>query len=108
MFLKTIAGGLRRHIIRKNSPTYKKWVAIELSETDNRQFFVPKGFAHGVLALKDNTEIRYKVDDFYNKETDRSIRFDDPEIGITWGNDNPILSEKDKNAPFLKDSDVNF
>lgn len=94
--------------LRKNSPTYKKWVAVELTEKNMRQLFIPRGFAHGFLALADNTELRYKVDNFYDKESDRSIRFDDPEIDVAWGNKNPILSAKDKNAPFLKESDVNF
>ena len=94
--------------LRKGSPTYKKWVSIELTEANKRQLFVPKDFAHGILMLADNTEIRYKVDDYYDKELDRSIRFDDPEIGIVWGNNNPVLSEKDGDAPFLKNSDGNF
>ena len=94
--------------LRRNSPTYKKWVSVELTEMNRKQLLIPRGFAHGFLALTDNTEIRYKMDNFYDKESDRSIRFDDPEIGIIWGNDNPVLSEKDRNAPVLKDSDINF
>jgi dTDP-4-dehydrorhamnose 3,5-epimerase len=94
--------------LRKNSPTYKQWVATKLTEDNKRQVFIPQGFAHGFLLLEDNSEFHYKVDNHYSKEHDRSIRFDDPEIGIDWGNDNPILSDKDKNAPFLKDCDVNF
>ena len=94
--------------IRKKSPTYKKWVAVELSEENKYQLFVPKGFAHGFIALKDETEILYKVDEFYSKEFDRSIRFDDPEIAVDWGVENPILSEKDMLAPFLSQSDADF
>ncbi len=94
--------------LRKNSPTYKKWVAVELTEKNKKQLLVPRGFAHGFITLTDNTEFQYKLDNYYNKESDRNIRFNDPDIGINWGNENPILSEKDKNAPFLKDSDVNF
>lgn len=94
--------------IRKQSPTYKKWVAVELSEENKYQLFVPKGFAHGFVALEDETEILYKVDDFYSKEFDRSIRFDDPEIAVDWGIENPILSEKDMLAPFLSQSDADF
>ncbi len=94
--------------LRKGSPTYKKWVAVELSAENKRQLLIPKGFAHGFLTLTDDVEVQYKVDEYYSKEHDRSIRFDDPEIGIDWGIDNPILSEKDKNAPLLKDSDCNF
>jgi len=94
--------------LRKNSPTYKKWVSVELTEKNKKQLFVPRGFAHGFITLTDNTEFQYKLDNFYDIKSDRNIRFDDPEIGINWGNGNPILSEKDRNAPFLKDSDANF
>ncbi len=94
--------------IRKGSPTYKKWVSVELSEENKKQLFIPKGFAHGFATLTDNVEIQYKVDEYYSPENDRSIRFDDPEINIDWGIENPILSEKDMNAPLLKDSDSNF
>lgn len=94
--------------IRKGSPTYKKWVAVELTEENKKQLLVPKGFAHGFLTLTDDVEVQYKVDEYYAPEFDRAIRFDDPEIGVVWGVDNPILSEKDLNAPLLKDSDVNF
>jgi len=94
--------------LRKDSPTYKEWVSIELSAENKKQFFIPKGFAHGFLALTDNVEFQYKVDDYYDKSSDRSIRFDDPEIAVDWEYDQPILSDKDNNAPFLKDSDANF
>jgi len=94
--------------IRKGSPTYKKWVSVELSEENKKQLFIPKGFAHGFATLTDNVEIQYKVDEYYSPENDRSIRFDDPEINVDWGIENPILSEKDMNAPLLKDSDSNF
>ena len=94
--------------LRKGSSTYKRWVAIELSESNKRQLMVPKGFAHGFLTLTDDVEVQYKVDEYYSPEHDRSIRFDDPEIGVDWGIEAPILSEKDLKAPFLKDSDVNF
>jgi len=94
--------------IRKGSPTYKKWISVELSEENKRQLFISKGFAHGFVTLTDNVEIQYKVDEYYSPENDRSIRFDDPEINVDWGIENPILSEKDINAPLLKDSDSNF
>ena len=94
--------------LRKGSSTYKEWVAVELSETNKKQLFVPKGFAHGFLALTDDVDVQYKVDEYYDQKCDRSIRFDDPDIGVDWGIENPILSEKDIKAPLLKDSDVNF
>lgn len=94
--------------LRKDSPTYKQWVSVELSEENKKQFFIPKGFAHGFLTLSDNVEFQYKVDEYYDKEADRSIRFDDPELNIDWGIEGPIVSEKDGAAPFLTDSDCNF
>jgi len=94
--------------LRKGSDTYKKWFSIELSAENKKQLFIPKGFGHAFLTLTDDAEVQYKVDEYYSDEHDRSIRFDDPELGIEWGIENPILSQKDLNAPFLKDSDVNF
>lgn len=94
--------------IRKNSPTYLKWVSVKLSEENKRMFYIPKGFAHGFLTLTDNVEVLYKADEYYNSENDRSVRFDDGEIGVDWGIENPILSKKDIDAPLLKDSDANF
>ncbi len=94
--------------LRRGSSTYKKWVGVELSEDNKKQLVIPKGFAHGFLTLTDDVEVQYKVDEYYDSECDRSIRFDDPEIGVEWGMDEPILSDKDLKAPLLKDSDVNF
>ena len=94
--------------LRFGSPTYKKWIAVELTEENKKQLLVPKGFAHGFVTLTEGVEVEYKVDEYYSPENDRSIRYDDPEIGINWGVSNPILSDKDLNAPLLKDSDVNF
>jgi len=94
--------------LRKGSSTYKRWVAVELSESNKKQLIVPKGFAHGFLTLTDDVEVQYKVDEYYAPEYDRSIRFDDPEIGVEWGIEDPILSEKDLSAPLLKESDVDF
>jgi len=94
--------------LRKDSQTYKQWVSVELSAENKKQFFVPKGFAHGFLTLTDNVEFEYKVDNYYNKQAERYIRYDDKDIGIIWGNDNPILIERDKNAPLLKDCDISF
>ena len=94
--------------LRKGSPTYLQWVAVELSEENKRMFYIPRGFAHGFLTLTDNVKFVYKVDHLYSPEHDRSIRFDDPTIGVQWGIDDPILSKKDENAPLLKDSDCNF
>lgn len=94
--------------LRKGSPNFGKWVAEELSEENKKQIFIPKGFAHAFLALTENVEVQYKVDEYYAKDCDRAIRYDDPSININWGEITPVLSEKDKTAPYLADSDINF
>lgn len=94
--------------LRKDSPTYKKWISVKLTAENKKQIFIPKSFAHGFLTLTDDVEIMYKCDELYSPECDGGIRFDDPEIGVEWGVENPILSEKDKNAPYLKDIKLDF
>ena len=94
--------------IRKGSPTYMKWIAVELNEENKKMLFIPRGCLHGFVTLTDNVEVTYKVDELYSPENDRSIRFDDPAFGVEWGCENPVLSEKDKNAPLFADSDVEF
>ena len=94
--------------LREGSPTYKKWIAVELTEENKKQLLIPKGFAHGFLTLTNDVEVQYKVDEYYSPKNDRSIRFDDPDIGVIWGIDSPILSDKDLNAPWLKDCDLDF
>ena len=95
--------------IRKGSPMYKKWVAVELSAENKKQLFIPRGFAHGFVTLTDDVEVQYKADNYYAPECDGNIRYDDPDIGVNWGSGEFILSEKDKNAPFLKDrTNLNF
>ncbi len=94
--------------LRRGSPHYQQWVAVELSADNHKQLLLPRGFGHGFLTLSDNVLFCYKVDQFYCPDADRSLRFDDPELGIDWGIDTPVLSAKDENAPLLKDSDCNF
>lgn len=94
--------------LRKNSPTYKKWVSVELSEENRQQIWIPAGFGHGFVTLEDNCEVQYKVDELYYPEYDRAIAWNDPEIAIQWGIEDPIISQKDRMAPSLTDSDVNF
>ena len=77
-----------------------------MTEENKRQLLVPKGFAHGFVTLTDNVEVHYKVDEYYSPENDRGIRYDDPEINVDWGVEDPILSEKDLKAPLLADSDA--
>ena len=94
--------------IRQGSPTFGKWVGTILSAENNNMLWVPPGFAHGVLMLEDNTQLIYKVTELYSAEHDRSIRWDDPAIGITWPFQQPDLSEKDLKAPLLREADSNF
>lgn len=94
--------------LRKGSPSYKKWVLVELSEENFRQLLLPRGFGHAYITLTDEVEFLYKADNYYNPEQDRSIHWKDPELNINWPSEQLILSEKDENAPFLKDSDVDF
>jgi dTDP-4-dehydrorhamnose 3,5-epimerase len=89
--------------IRPDSKTYKQWIAVELTAKNKRQLFIPRGFAHAFITLTDNSEIQYKADNYYSPEHDRSILWSDPELGINWGTDDPIVSEKDKVAPLLKE-----
>ena len=89
--------------LRKNSPTFKQWVGVELSEENKKQLLIPRGFGHGFLTLTDDVEFLYKADNYYIPEADAGIRWNDPYIGVEWGVENPILSEKDKKNPLLKD-----
>ncbi len=90
--------------IRKNSPTFGKWVGEKLSEENKHMLYIPDGFAHGFVVLSDIAEILYKASNEYSKEHDRGILWCDPDIGIDWGIDfEPILSEKDRVQPKLKE-----
>ncbi|WP_421760494.1 dTDP-4-dehydrorhamnose 3,5-epimerase [Devosia sp.] len=93
--------------IRKSSPTFGKWAGIELSAANRKQFWIPAGFAHGFLALEEGTEFLYKTTDFWHGASERSIRWDDPAIGIDWPlGVAPILSGKDAAAPLLSDAEL--
>lgn len=94
--------------LRKESSTYLQWRSFVLSAENHRQVFIPQGFGHGFVSLEPHCEFIYKVDALYCPSLDRSIMWNDPDIAIDWGIENPILSEKDKKAPRLQDSDVNF
>lgn len=94
--------------LRKGSPTYLIWTSVELSSENKRILYIPRGYGHGFLTLTDDVELCYKVDNLYSKAHDRSISFDDPSIGVAWNINNPILSQKDRVAPLLADSDCNF
>lgn len=99
--------------LRKASKTYGKWVGVRLSAENKKQFFIPKGFAHGFVVLSDEAEFVYKCTDFYKGDDEGGILWNDPDIGIEWpiediGEDNILLSEKDKLWKPLKDTDVDF
>ena len=93
--------------IRKNSDTFGQWVSVILSEENKRQVLVPKGFAHGFCTLVPNTNVIYKVDEYYDPEHDRGILWNDPDIGIDWPISSPILSDKDSKLPLLKNIEWN-
>jgi len=96
--------------VRPDSPTFREHATIELAAGDNRAVWIPPGFAHGFCTLADHTVVTYKVTDFYSPETERSIRFDDPELAIAWPveRNTAMLSDKDAAAPplaaFLRDN----
>jgi len=96
--------------IRKGSPTYGKFLAVELSADNKRQFFIPTGFAHGFSVLSETAEVSYKCDGFYNKASEGGIRFDDPALQIDWQVPlNPdLVSAKDLDLPFFADCKTNF
>ena len=92
--------------IRRGSPTFGKYVAVELSEDNHRQFFVPRGFAHGFAVLSEEAVFQYKCDNYYAPQSEGAVAWDDPDLAIDWKvpSDKVILSEKDRNHPMLKDA----
>lgn len=94
--------------LRKSSPTYKQWVAVELSEENKRQFLIPRGFGHGFVTLTDHVEFLYKADNYYAPQAEGSVIWNDPELNIDWGVVQPILSKKDEEAPLLRDAVIDF
>lgn len=94
--------------MRKNSSSYLKSIKVILSKENKKQLYVPKGCAHGFVTLEDDSEIQYKVDEYYSSKHDRSIRYDDPDFDIDWGVDNLKLSKKDLDAPYYRDCKLDF
>lgn len=91
--------------LRENSPTFGESFSTELSSENRHMLLVPTGFAHGFSVLSDEATIYYKCNDYYNKELERGVRWNDSELKIDWKVDDPILSEKDKEQPLLKELD---
>lgn len=94
--------------LRPASPTYKQWVAVELSAENKKQLLIPRGFGHGFVTLTDDVEFLYKADNYYAPEADGGIRWNDPDLAVDWGVEDPILSQKDQNSPWLKDAETGF
>ena len=94
--------------IRRGSPTYGQWQGFDLSAANKKLLFIPKGFANGYCTLVDDTEICYKVDEYYSPEFDRAFRWNDPQINIEWPVTDPILSDRDRQAPGLNGVENNF
>ncbi|WP_461210047.1 dTDP-4-dehydrorhamnose 3,5-epimerase [Desulfocurvus sp. DL9XJH121] len=94
--------------LRKGSPSFGRWHGVELSAANHRQLFVPAGFAHGYMTLAEETEFQYKVDAPYDAARDAGISYADPDLGIDWPGGDPVLSDKDKALPRLKDFDSPF
>ena len=95
--------------IRQGSPRFGQWVGIELSDSNRRQLYVPPGFAHGFCVLSEQVDFLYKCTDFYAPEFERTIRWDDPDIGIEWplpSGTEPQLSDKDAAAPLFRDAET--
>ena len=101
--------------IREDSETYGKWTSVLLTPENNKQLFVPRGFAHGFVSLEDNTVFQYLIDNDYAPELEDGILWNDPDIGINWeeifqeyGIETPVLSEKDKNREILAKCKTRF
>lgn len=97
--------------LRSGSPTYARWVGVELSAENKRQLLIPRGYGHAFVTLTDDVEFLYKADNYYDPAADRSIHWQDSQIAIDWarwGLESPIVSDKDDSAPSLADSDVDF
>ena len=101
--IRCVRGAINDYVVdlRPDSTSFRHWIAIELTEDNKEMLLIPRGFGHAYVTLESNTEVIYKADNYYSPEHDGAVRWSDPQLGIDWGIKNPILSEKDKNAPFL-------
>jgi len=94
--------------LRKNSKTYKKWIKIELDSEKNQTVYIPHGFGHGFLSLSEDFIMSFKIDQYFNTQYSKAINYKDPEISLNIEIDEGLISDQDKNAPLLKDSDCNL
>jgi len=94
--------------VREGSPSFMRWMSVELSAENKKQLFIPKGCLHGFVTLTDDVEVFYKCDEFYSPEHERCVRWNDPGLGICWNVKSPLLSQKDASAPDYSSSDVRF
>lgn len=108
--IRVITGSILDVVVdlRRSQPTYGQHFKILLTAENKTQLFVPEGFAHGFVVLEDNTLFSYKCTNYYSPEHDRCLRWNDPALNIDWEIENPLLSDKDKSSPFLKDLDNPF
>lgn len=108
--VRVLHGAIQDFVVdlRRDSPTFKQWLSEELSEQNHKQILIPNGFGHAFVTLVDDTSVLYKFDDYYDNTLVRTIRWDDPEIAIKWDMDDFIMSDGDRSALYLCDSDVNF
>ena len=94
--------------VRKGSPTYGQWVGEALSEENKKMLFIPEGFLHGYCVLSEEAHVIYSCNDVFAPEADGGVLWNDPEINIKWPVDNPVVSDKDKELPLLKDANLSF
>ncbi|NLO63162.1 MAG: dTDP-4-dehydrorhamnose 3,5-epimerase [Clostridiaceae bacterium] len=94
--------------LRKGSPTYMQWVGVELSAQNKRQLLIPRGFLHGFITRTDDVEFLYKTDNFYNKDSEATVIWNDPDIAVDWGVDSPIINEKDSLGLRVADCGIDF
>ena len=105
-----VAGAILNFVvdIRRESPTFLKWIEVELTAENHRQLFIPRGFANGFVTRRPNTEVVYKVDEYYAPDCDRVFAWNDSHVGIVWPANTPILSDRDRTAPPFDQAENNF
>ncbi len=102
--VRVLKGELASFVVdlRADSPTYKKWTSVSLSDRNRRQLYLPSGYGYAYMTMRPDTVVLYKFSDFYEKSLSRAVRWNDPEIGIKWPEDVTAISDRDKNAPLLR------